>query len=45
MDTQDELMSELFELIEDLGFDFDRLSNSGQVTYDRICSIIAKLKE
>lgn len=39
----DELLSKLSELLEDLGFDYDRMSSSGQQTYDEIMSIMAKL--
>ena len=28
---------ELFNLINDLGWDFDRMSSSGQETYEKIC--------
>ena len=28
---------EVLELIEDLGWDYDRMSSSGQETYDKIC--------
>ena len=28
---------EILDLIEDLGWDYDRLSSSGQETYDKIC--------
>ena len=35
----------LLELIDLMGFDYDRFSSSGQQTYDQICSILAKVKE
>ena len=30
-------LREVLELIEDLGWDYDRMSSSGQDTYDQIC--------
>lgn len=42
--TEDELIQKLSELLEDLGFDYDRLSNSGKQTYDEVMSLVAKLK-
>lgn len=41
----DELIEKLSELIEDLGFDYDRMSISGQQAYTDICSIVAKLSQ
>ena len=35
----------LWELIDLMGFDYDRFSSSGQETYDKICVILAKVKE
>lgn len=43
--TQDELLAKLQEKIEDLGWDYDRMSQSGKQTYDEICSIMAKIME
>lgn len=40
---EDTLLKQLAEQIEALGFDYDRMSTSGQETYDRICSIINQL--
>lgn len=40
---EDKLLTRLAELITSLGFDYDRLSKSGQATYDEICSIVNKL--
>lgn len=40
---QDKLLKELGELIEDMSFDYDRFSSSGQETYDKICSIMNQL--
>lgn len=45
MDELDTLIQKLSELLEDLGFDYDRLSNSGKETYDEICSILVKLTQ
>ena len=41
----DELIQKLSELLEDLGFDYDRLSKSGKEAYDEICLILAKLTQ
>lgn len=41
----DALLVKLSELIEDLGFDYDRMSQSGQETYTEICSVLAQLKQ
>lgn len=41
--NEDKLLQELAKLIEDMGFDYDRFSMSGQKTYDEICSIMNKL--
>jgi len=30
-------LREVLELIDDLGWDYDRMSSSGQETYDQIC--------
>ena len=43
--TSGELLEKLSELIEDLGFDYDRMSQSGQQTYTEICSILALLNQ
>lgn len=43
MDT-DKLIERLAELIEDMSFDYDRFSTSGQETYEEICSLINKLR-
>lgn len=42
---QDKLIEQLTELIEDLEFDYTRMSLAGQATYDEICSIIAQLNQ
>ena len=41
----DDLIEELAQLVEDMAFDYDRMSKSGQETYDRICSILAQLTQ
>lgn len=41
--NEDELLKELADLIEDMGFDYDRFSMAGQETYDKICSVVNKL--
>ena len=40
---EDKAIQKLSELIENLGFDYDRMSQSGQQTYDEICSLMNKL--
>lgn len=40
---EDKVIQRLAELIENLGFDYDRMSQSGQQTYDEICSLMNKL--
>ena len=35
----------LLELIDLMGFDYDRFSSSGQEAYDKICTILATVKE
>ena len=35
----------LLQLIDDMGWDYDRFSSSGQETYDKICTILATVKE
>lgn len=42
--TEDQLIQKLSELLEDLGFDYDRFSTSGKQTYEEIMSLVAKLK-
>ena len=41
--TEDQVIQKLTELISDLGFDYDRMSQSGQQTYDEICNLLNKL--
>tara|TARA_B100001564_G_C20470513_1_gene592403 strand:+ start:89 stop:265 length:177 start_codon:yes stop_codon:yes gene_type:complete len=35
----------LLELIDLMGWDYDRFSSSGKETYDKICVILATVKE
>lgn len=42
---QDRLIERLAELVEDLSFDYDRMSQSGKKTYNEIMSIVAILAE
>ena len=37
----DEDGHKLLKLIDDMGWDYDRFSSSGQETYDKICTILA----
>ena len=41
----DEDGHQLLKLIDDMGWDYDRFSSSGQETYDKICTILATVKE
>jgi hypothetical protein len=41
--SEDKIIQQLAELIENLGFDYDRMSQSGQQTYEEICSLMNKL--
>ena len=36
---------ELLSLINDMGWDYDRFSSSGQDTYDKICVILGTVEE
>lgn len=40
---KDELIKRLAELVDDLGFDYDRLSQSGQQTFCEILVIISEI--
>ena len=40
---QDKLLEKLNELVLVLGFDYDRLSSSGQATYAELCSTVNQL--
>ena len=37
-------LNEIVNLIDDLGWDIDRMSSSGQETYDSLCEKINKLE-
>ena len=41
----DEDGHQLLKLIDDMGWDYDRFSSSGQETYDKICTILATVEE
>ena len=41
--TEDELLARLIELLELMGYDYDRFSASGREAYTEIMSIIAQL--
>ena len=41
--TENELFQKLSQLIEDMGWDYDRFSESGKQTYNEICNLLAKL--
>lgn len=40
---EDKVIQKLSELIGDLGFDYDRMSQAGKQTYDEICNLMQKL--
>jgi hypothetical protein len=40
---EDKLLKELAQRIEDLGWDYDCMSQSGKTTYNEICSIMNQL--
>ena len=42
---QDKVIEKLDGLILELGWDYDRMSESGKQTYTEICSLMAILKE
>jgi hypothetical protein len=42
---EDDVVKDLSEAVELLYMDYDRMSSSGQQTYDKICSLLAKLQE
>lgn len=41
--NEDELLNRLSHLVADMACDYDRLSVSGQATYEEICSIVNQL--
>lgn len=38
--VQQEKIDKLIKLVGDLGWDYDRLSNSGQQTYNELCDLL-----
>jgi hypothetical protein len=34
------MITDIKELVEDLGWDYDRMSSSGQETYDKLCELL-----
>ena len=40
---KDNLVQKLERLVDNLGYDYDRLSRSGQQTYDEILEVIGEL--
>jgi hypothetical protein len=34
------MLADIKDLIEELGWDYDRLSSSGQETYNRLCQLL-----
>ena len=34
------MLADIKDLIEELGWDYDRLSSSGQVTYNKLCELL-----
>lgn len=43
--NMDDVINKLVTLLEDLGWDYDRMSESGKQTYTEICSLVYLLKE
>ena len=39
-ETYHEKFEELKNLVDDLGWDYDRMSSSGQETYDKLCKVL-----
>ena len=35
-----EKINKLLQLVADLGWDYDRMSSSGQQTYDKLCELL-----
>lgn len=42
-ETKIKLVQKLERLVDNLGYDYDRLSTSGQQTYDEILEVIGEL--
>lgn len=38
--VQQEKIDKLLQLVADLGWDYDRLSSSGQDTYNQLCDLL-----
>ena len=34
------MLADIKDLIEDLGWEYDRMSSSGQHTYDKLCELL-----
>ena len=34
------MLADIKDLIEDLGWEYDRMSSSGQQTYDKLCELL-----
>jgi len=34
------MIADIKDLVEDLGWDYDRMSSSGQETYDKLCELL-----
>jgi|688.fasta_scaffold62458_10 hypothetical protein len=34
------MLADIKDLIEELGWDYDRLSSSGQATYNKLCELL-----
>jgi hypothetical protein len=34
------MIADIKDLIEDLGWDYDRMSSSGRETYDKLCKLL-----
>lgn len=41
--NQYQMIERIYKLIQDLGFDYDRMSQSGQQAYDEICELFNKM--
>lgn len=42
-EDKNNLVQKLEQLVDNLGYDYDRLSSSGQQTYDEILEVIGEL--
>jgi hypothetical protein len=34
------MLQDIKDLVEDLGWDYERMSSSGQETYDKLCELL-----